>query len=124
MPQTAGAKTGTDLTQAKPLKENSGVAFTGTKKCGTFDIPGDLARQWLALPNPNSRPNSDVLRPWVNGTDIVKRPLDKWIIDFGVDRKEAEAAFYEMPFEYVVQYVRPERSHNDMPARCSVTIRN
>ena len=51
-----------DLTQAKPLLENAGISFIGTQKNGPFDISGDLARQWLRLPNPNGRPNSDVLR--------------------------------------------------------------
>ena len=32
-----------------------------------------------------------------------------WIIDFGVDMSETEAALYEAPFEYVREHVRPER---------------
>ena len=38
----------------------------GDTKGGAFDIEGRLARAWLAEPlNPNDRPNSDVLSPWV-----------------------------------------------------------
>lgn len=101
---------GLNLTLAKPLKENAGVCFSGTKKYGSFDIPGDLARQWLKLPNPNGKPNSDVLRPWANGMDITRRSSDKWIIDFGVDMTEQEAALYEMPFAYAAQHVKPQRA--------------
>ncbi len=64
---TAGAM---DLTKARRLAENLGVAFMGDTKGGAFDVTGDLARAWLKLPlNPNGRPNSDVLRPWRNGMD-------------------------------------------------------
>ena len=46
-------------------------------------------------------PNSDVLKPWVNGMDLTRRPADKWIIDFGAEMSESEAALYEAPFAYV-----------------------
>ena len=66
------------------LDREKGVAFMGDTKGGAFDVPGDLARQWLQLPlNPNGRPNSDVLRPWMNGMDLTRRAAGKWIIDFG-----------------------------------------
>ena len=77
---------GIDLTGAKRLPVNAGAAFMGDTKGGPFDIPGDLAREWLRLPaNPNGRPNADVLKPWVNGMDLTRRPSDKWIVDFGVE---------------------------------------
>ncbi|MDR0737255.1 MAG: N-6 DNA methylase, partial [Zoogloeaceae bacterium] len=50
---------GLDLTKATQLAENKGVSFMGTTKAASFDIPGELAREWLKLPNPNGRPNSD-----------------------------------------------------------------
>ncbi len=99
-----------DLTSAAVLRENMNMCFEGTKKYGAFDIPGKLARQWLQLPlNPNRRPNTDVVKPWVNGKDITQRPSDTWIIDFGCEMTEMEAAFYEAPFQYVVEKVRPYR---------------
>lgn len=101
---------GLDLTQARPLVENKGVAFEGTKKYGSFDVSGDLARQWHALPlNPNGRPNRDVVRPWANGMDVTRRPSDTWIIDFGTSLSEADASLYEAPFEYIAQHVKPKR---------------
>ena len=103
---------GDDLTQAKLLMENAKTAFQGPEKNGAFDIPGDLARQWLPLSNPHGRPNRDVLKPSWNGLDVTRRPRDGWIIDFGVDMIEAQAAFYEKPFGHVVQRVKPERDHN------------
>jgi len=112
---TGGSVTGggVDLTKARRLKENLGIAFMGDTKGGPFDIPGDLAREWLALPpNPNGRPNSDVVRPWVNAMDLTRRPRGMYIIDFGVDMPEKEAALYEAPFEYVRKHVKPERDTN------------
>jgi type II restriction/modification system DNA methylase subunit YeeA len=101
-----------DLTRAKPLQEALGIAFIGTQKNGPFDVPGELARNWIALPrNPNGSGNSDVVRPWVNGQDITRRPSDTWIIDFGTSMSEADAAYYEAPFEYALAHVKPTRVH-------------
>ena len=102
-----------DLTRAKKLKQNKGVAFQGDIKRGPFDISGDKARTWLSLPaNPNCRPNSDVLKPWVNGIDLTRRPSGKWIVDFGDTMNESEAALYEVPFEYIEKFVKPIRQQN------------
>jgi type II restriction/modification system DNA methylase subunit YeeA len=90
-----------DLTQARRLPENLEVAYMATTKGGAFDIPGALAREMLAAPNPHGRPNSDVVKPWANGLDVTRRPRDMWIIDFGVAMSEAEASLYEMPFDQV-----------------------
>ena len=111
---------GSDLTagsggfvQAVPLARNRNVSFRGTTKNGPFDIPGELAREWLRLPaNPNGRPNSDILKPWINGMDVTRRPAGKWIIDFGWEMTQAEAALYEAPFAYAAENIRPARRQN------------
>ena len=48
--------------------------------------------------NPNGRTNADVLKPWVNGMDLTRRPAGKWIVDFGWTMSEGDAALYEEPF--------------------------
>ena len=104
---------GFDLTEAKRLAENIGVAFMGDTKGGPFDVSGDLARDWLQLPsNPNGQTNADVLKPWINGMDVTRRPAGKWIVDFGWEMSQAEAALYESPFAYVAENVRPTRQKN------------
>ena len=104
---------GIDLTGATRIPANIGVAFMGDTKSGPFDVPGDLAREWLRLPaNPNGRPNSDVLKPWVNGMDLTRRAAGKWIVDFGWDMTEADAALYEAPFAHVREHVWPKRQKN------------
>ena len=105
--------TGIDLTGSKRIPANVGVAFMGDTKGGPFDIPGDLAREWLRLPaNPNGRPNADVLKPWVNGMDLTRRPAGKWIVDFGWSMTEADAALYEAPFAQVKEHIWPMRQRN------------
>ena len=96
------AGVGVDLTTVRRLQENVKVAFRGDEKGGSFDVSGDQARDWLRLPaNPNSRPNADVLTPWVNGMDLTRRPAGRWIIDFGWTMSEGDAALYEEPFRWV-----------------------
>ncbi|MDO8943228.1 MAG: hypothetical protein Q7U75_08575 [Desulfobacterales bacterium] len=101
-----------DITQARPLAENAGIAFMGDTKGGAFDIPESVALGMLAQPNPHGKPNSDVLTPWVNGMDLTRRSRRMWIVDFGESMEEAEAAKYEKPFKYVVERVMPERVAN------------
>lgn len=100
-----------NLTLAQRLLENQDIAFIGTQKSGPFDIPADVARKWLEEPlNPNGRPNSDVVKPWSNGRDVVQRPSSTWIVDFGTTMTEGDAALYTLPFEYVREHVHPMRS--------------
>ncbi len=103
---------GLDLTRAKPLTENLGIAFMGDTKGGPFEISSALAGQFMAMPNPDGRSNADVVRPWMNGEDLNGRSRGLWIVDFGVDMTQGEAALYEAPFEYVRAHVRPERTKN------------
>jgi type II restriction/modification system DNA methylase subunit YeeA len=105
----ANLTSGVDVTQARRLRENQGIAFIGDQKSGPFEISADLAAQVIASPNPDGRSNRDVVRPWVNGDDLAGRIRGLWIIDFGVDMAEAEASLYETPFEHVRAHVRPRR---------------
>ena len=100
----ADLTSGVDVTIAKKLPENTGIAFRGP---GTapFDIPGDLAANMLAeVGNPNQRPNSDVIMPVRNGQDLSSRPRGHYTINFA-DMTLAEAALYAAPFEHARQAV-------------------
>ncbi len=103
---------GCDLTQARTLKANAGLAFMGDTKGGSFDIPAPRAQDLFSRQNPLGRDNADVVRQWCSGWDVTRRPRGMWIIDFGVDMPRREAALYEKPFEYVRRHVLPERRHN------------
>jgi hypothetical protein len=107
-----------DPEASAPLSENFELAFDGYYPVGKFYVDGDLARRWLNSPlNPNGRPNSDVLFPHWNGSDLVNRWNDRWIIDFGANRSVAEAALYQEPFSWVEKYVRPTREKNNRASR-------
>ena len=98
----------TDTGKAQQLLENAGIAFIGIQKGGAFDIVGDLARAWIKIPNPNGRSNAEVLKPYINGMDIVRRPSDTYLIDFN-QMSELEASEFIVPFVFVKQNVQPTR---------------
>ena len=109
---------GPDLTQAKRLDENAGISFAGVEINGRFEITRDLAEYMLGQPNVHGQPNSNVIRRWMIGQDINRVSRDMWIIDFGADMSEEDAALYELPFEHVRSAVKPQReSHSDAKLR-------
>jgi len=101
-----------DLSSCPILNENRHIAFMGDTKGGAFDIPWTEARRLLAQPNPTDKSNTDVVRPWINGGDVTRRPRGMFIVDFGADTSMALACQYEAPFKTVEERVRPERSKN------------
>ena len=101
---------GADLTTAIALSENSSLAFQGVTPIGPFKISSDLGKSFLRAPlNPNGLPNSNVVRPCLDADDIASRGGNGYIIDFGTDMAESDAALYELPFEYVKTVVKPVR---------------
>jgi len=100
-----------NLTAARRLPENQGIAFQGPVVVGPFDIPPEVAQTMLGQLNPHLRPNSDVIFHVSNAADITGRSRGWYIIDFGQLSLE-EAALYEKPFEYVRTYIKPFRDQN------------
>lgn len=113
---TTALTSGPSLDAAQGLGQNSSVSFMGITPAGKFDIDFDLAVSWLRLPNPNGKPNSDVLRPYANGKDLNQRPRFQWTIDFGTDCQLEVAAGYEAPFAHLVAKVKGERAKNNREA--------
>ena len=105
-----------NIVRAVGLVDNRGVCFEGGQKFGAFDIPGDQAREWLAAPsNPNGLTNAAVLRPLLNGADLVRRSSDTWVIDFEAWDSEGDAALFEKPFQFALEHVKPERELSTLP---------
>jgi hypothetical protein len=107
---TANLRGDMDLTKTAQLASNLSLAFMGTTKGGKFEVEWPDARRLLGAPNPNARSNFEVVRPWVNGIDLTQRAQSLWIVDFGCDRTETDAAGYEAPFQLIKNLVYPERS--------------
>jgi type II restriction/modification system DNA methylase subunit YeeA len=102
--------TGGDITTAHRLTANIDIAFMGDTKVGPFEFPESTALSLLRTSNPNARPSSNVIRPWVNGMDVTRRPQNLWNVDFTPGMNEVESAQYEGPFEYIRAHVRPVRA--------------
>ena len=102
-----------DTTAARTIPGMLNISFIGTKKAGDFNITENHARELLAIPNPHGKPNSDVLRPWLNGTAIVQRPDRQWIIDCGVSMALEEFRLYDAPCQHVLTHVKPDRDRNN-----------
>ncbi len=106
-----------DVTVAERLRANEEIAFSGTKKSGDFDVTDERAREWLAAPNPHGKPNSDLLRPWLNGSAIVKRTPPAWIIDTGTDLQLGAFALYAKLHAHALALIKPERDKNNREHR-------
>ena len=101
---------GADLSSAIRLIENANLAFQGVSKVGEFDLSLAAAKEMLAKTgNPNERPNSDVIVPYINAMDVMDHDRHYMIIDFGPYAKMEDAAKYEAPFEHVRSKVKPVR---------------
>lgn len=105
-----------DTTVAKNLDENRKLCFRTDEKGGPFDIDEATAKRLLAADNnPNKRPNSDVVRPYLNGMDITRRSRNMWVIDFGYDVSKEEAEAYIEPFKHIESVVKPFRDKVNNP---------
>ncbi|MDM8521680.1 N-6 DNA methylase [Anaerolineales bacterium HSG6] len=100
-----------DLTEASQLVENSGLAYQGPVKIGPFEIEQTTAKKMLTFTNESGKSNADVVRPWINGLDITRRPRKMYIIDFNEMGIE-EVALYKKPFEHIKKVVKPIRNTN------------
>ena len=99
-----------DITKAVRLASNRAFGFIADVKAGQFDLHESAALPMLHDPNPHGRPNSDVLIPWVNSLDVLRRPREFWIVDFGTDGSREFASNYAAPYAKILADVFPLRS--------------
>jgi hypothetical protein len=99
---------GADVSGSTELESNKGIAIKGFELGSqgflTSKEVGDL---WM-------RENSnmfDVLRPYMNGTDLVKGHCDRYVVDF-FGLSEAEALKYGIAYQHVHDLVKAERLVN------------
>ena len=104
-----------DTTTAKLLSANQGLSFMGDTKGGAFDIDE-------AWPGKCFLPERSRTPKFGRDCSLDQRarrylpPRGMWIIDFGINMSQEEAARYEQPFAYVERHVRPEREKNKRQA--------
>ena len=74
---TPDLKSDVDLTKAVNLSENESIAFYGTVKAGPFDIDAATARAMINSENSSEHSNREVVKPWMNASDITRRPRQR-----------------------------------------------
>jgi len=99
--------TGVDVTQAMSLRHSNEFYHEGTKKGAKFELTYGELERLLLLPNPHGRPNSDVLRPYINGMELYGADKSRGIIYFGVEFDLEQAALYEALFKLIEERVLP-----------------
>ena len=99
------------LDQAVVLPQNAGICFRGVEKGGPFDVTPQDAAVMLLDSNPNGKPNSDVVKRYLMGSDLNGRPKERWLVDFGT-MTEAEAMLYNLPYQHCLKHVKPVRAKN------------
>ncbi len=97
-----------DTTGVLSIAANGTLSYQGPVRVGEFDVSYAEVLELFDSVNPHGKPTSDVLRPTLNGTDIVKRPRERWTIDFFKASLDT-ACLYEGPFAHVENIVRPSR---------------
>jgi hypothetical protein len=105
-----------DTTHIVTIAVNGSLSYQGPVRVGDFDVSFEDAVALLHCVNPNGKPTSDVLRPTLNGTDITKRPRERWVIDFFKMPIEA-SCLYEKPFAIIEKSVRPLREESKREGR-------
>ena len=100
------------ISGAAKLTANKSICFMGPSAKGPFDIDQNSAKSMLEVTD-NATPyaNSEVVRPVMSAVDIVKRPRNKYTIDFGLHSEDI-AKQYRQPYQYVLKHVYPIRSKN------------
>ncbi len=107
-----------DVTKAMRLIENRDIAFYGSQQKASFDIPEEVAERLLSQPSSFGKRFVDVIRPSLNGRQLMRGRGYGWVIDFGAETSIDEAMLYEDVFEYVRTTIYPGRAnHNELRQR-------
>jgi type II restriction/modification system DNA methylase subunit YeeA len=80
-----------DTAGAAALHENARLWAYGSQRKGSFDIPEEVARKLLRSVSSFGRDLSEVVRPGVNGQQLLRSRQHGWVIDFGENMPLSEA---------------------------------
>jgi hypothetical protein len=99
---------GSDITLARRLAENGPAHIEGVKKGAKFELDSESAVRFLGDANPHRKPNSDVVRAYVNGTELIDEREAGWIVCYPPTMSENEAQHYAAPYAYIKEKVFPK----------------
>jgi len=107
----ADLKIGANVASAVPLQANAGICSPGVQLYGSgFVLEPEKAAHLLALTPPTT--TQPIIRPYVNGRDLVQASRGCSVIDFfGLDEEGARLA-HPAAYQHVLDYVKPERALN------------
>ncbi|WP_342714099.1 DNA methyltransferase [Bradyrhizobium sp. B039] len=106
---------GAHLAAAKPLVANAYMGHKGMMPYGKgFWINGTKATEFRAEGTP-SFPHR--IRPYLNGSDLTRRPRGIFAIDFLGLSMEAAREHFPKAYSHLYEYVRPEREANNRKSR-------
>jgi len=109
----ANLSSGLDITASSRLLANAEAGFIGVSMHGSFDMGESSALEIFNQGgNPNSKPNSDVLRPVLNAFEITKRGETRWLISYPPNGNLEAAAGYAAPMKFVRKNVYSDRLKN------------
>lgn len=95
-----------------PLRANKGLSSQGFTLVGQgFVLDVGEARKLHG----QDAPDKHVLRPYLSGRDITKRPRDQYVIDFGL-MSQQEAREHPVLYDIVRSRVKPTRDNNNRKA--------
>jgi hypothetical protein len=104
---------GLDTTASKRLLSNASIGFIGISMHGPFDMDEVTGLTMLNQGgNPNSKPNSDVVRPVLNAFEITSAGERRWLVSFQPEGSLEEALGYEAPMRIIRKNVYPLRQKN------------
>ncbi|MEH2360963.1 DNA methyltransferase [Nostoc sp.] len=100
-----------DVSQAVRLQANFNKCFQGVIPVGVgFIVTEEQVKYWIKADSKNQQ----VLKLFSMGANLAKNPHgtpERWIIDFN-DMSIEEASDYQLPFEHIKAFVKPERDNN------------
>ena len=103
-----------DVTTAQRLLENQGIAYQGViTGRPEFIVSAERAARWLRLGTRDGRDMKNVLKPLMNGADLMVKNADRWVIDFGADMPKDEAEVYFAPYSHLYEKIGVRRDTPD-----------
>ncbi len=103
-----------DVTKAEKIEENKKKSFQSCELSGKgFIISEEIAKSWIKA----NKANLEVLKPMLDGLALVTPNYKlEWVIDFNKMSLE-EASKFQLPFNHVKEFVKPERLNNKEKSR-------
>jgi hypothetical protein len=103
----ADLKVGPDVSGTRALRANGTIAGMGVALHGAGFILEPDAAHTIRLSG------ASVVKPYLGGRDLLQVRRDRYLIDFSGMTKDDARTANPAAFQHVIDYVKPERDHNN-----------